>query len=83
MKKKDYFTGGQPSSDEESEDEIKYTDPKYAFAARAKRVDFKTNAEAFYKQKDLITKFGKASIVLMRAGFDREAGVFKIYLKVL
>jgi len=82
-KKKDYFTGGQPSSDE-SDDErrVKYSDPKFAFAARAKQLNYKANTDAFFKQKDQLFRFGNTSIVLMRLGFDKEAGLFKVYLKV-
>jgi len=83
-KKKDYFTGGQTTS--ESEDEggshVKYTDPKMAFAARAKQgVLNKENWKKYFKQADQIFKFGKASIVLMRLG--HEGDVFRLYLKVI
>jgi len=83
-KKKDYFTGGQPSSDESDDDEhrVRYSDPKFAFAARAKQLNYKANTDAFFKQKDQLFRFGNTSIVLMRLGFDKEAGLFKVYLKV-
>jgi hypothetical protein len=86
-KKKDFLTGGQSSTEESDYDDKGrarfYNDPKGAFAARAKQVVLnKENYETFFKVKDQIFKFGKTSIVIMRLGYDKEAGIFKVYLKV-